>query len=100
MYGLLNPSHNHFDHTLIEYDHHFNSYIAQYQEGETLTSGYNQTHSGPTGSDPQGSRYNQEKLCQHRKKHRYNKKRHQHYKCIPSNRLLSFTDPQPKTLLG
>lgn len=29
MYGLLNPSHNHFDHTLIVYDHHFNSYIAQ-----------------------------------------------------------------------
>lgn len=63
-------------------------------------SGHHQTHSGPTGSDPQGSRYNQEKLCQHRKKHRYNKKRHQHYKCIPNNRLLSFTDLQPKTLLG
>ena len=29
MYGLLNPSHNHFDHTLIVYDRHFNSYIAQ-----------------------------------------------------------------------
>ena len=29
MYGLLNSSHNHFDHTIIVYDHHFNSYIAQ-----------------------------------------------------------------------
>ena len=28
------------------------------------------------------------------------KKRHQHYKCLPSHGLLSFTDTQPKMVLG
>lgn len=38
MYGLLNSSHNHFDHTLIVYDNHLNCHIPQYPKDETHPS--------------------------------------------------------------